>query len=110
MNYYVNPKQVSPIYREGSHSFELLKEENGCVAGCCTGITVFTTAEYPAVGVHEDQEGFIVIEGTGWAKVGDEEFRIEPEMSFLAPAGIRHCIKKDADSVSVKVFWFHAAI
>lgn len=110
MGYFVNKKNVAPVYREGQHSFELLKSENGCVAGCCSGITVYTEAEYLAPGVHEDQEGFFVLEGTGWAKVGEEEVRIEPEMSFMAPAGVEHSVKKDRDSVPVKVLWFHAAI
>lgn len=110
MKFYVNKKDVAPIQREGHHTFELLKEENGCVDGCCTGISVYTATEYPTAGVHEDQEGFVVLEGTGWAKIGDAEFPIEPEMSFLAPAGVRHCIKKAPASQPVKVFWFHAAV
>ena len=59
---------------------------------------------------HEDQEGFVVLAGRGWAKVGNEEFRMEPEVSFIAPAGVKHSIKSDEESEPVKVFWFHAAI
>lgn len=43
MNYSVNRKDKKAIYREGHHSFELLAEVNGCVVGCCTGISVYTT-------------------------------------------------------------------
>ena len=66
--------------------------------------------EYAAPGIHADQEGFIVLEGPGWAIVGEEEFRLEPETSFIAPAGTPHRIRRDPDSVPVKVFWFHAAV
>jgi quercetin dioxygenase-like cupin family protein len=51
-----------------------------------------------------------VLEGRGWAKVGDEEYRLEPEMCFIAPAGVLHCIKRDPDSEYVKLCWFHGAI
>ncbi|MDF2614646.1 MAG: hypothetical protein K0S71_2432 [Clostridia bacterium] len=110
MSFYVNKKDVEQIEGNGHHAFSLLNEKNGCIAGCCTGISVYYLEEYGIPGVHEDQEGFIVMEGTGWAKVGDEEFRIEPEVSFIAPAGVTHTIKKDTGSVPIKVFWFHAAI
>jgi hypothetical protein len=110
MRYFVNRKDVKAVEFVGHVSFPLLNKENGCVAGCCTGISVYATEEYPSAGIHDDQEGFIVLEGTGRAKVGMEEFRIEPEVSFIAPAGIAHSIKKDPDSKPVKVFWFHASI
>ena len=79
------------------------------MAGCCTGISIYTNTEYINPGVHEDQEGFLVLEGSGWAMIGSEEFKIEPEVSFLAPAGKKHSVRRDPDSVLVKVFWFHAA-
>jgi mannose-6-phosphate isomerase-like protein (cupin superfamily) len=65
---------------------------------------------YPRPQIHEDQEGFLVLEGIGWAKVGDQEFRIELETSFIVPAGVEHSIRRDKDSKSVKVFWLHESI
>ena len=29
---------------------------------------------------------------------------------IVAPAGVLHAIKKNADSCDVKVFWFHSAV
>lgn len=88
----------------------LLDSSNGCVKGCCAGTAFYSLTEYSTPGVHEDQEGFYVLEGTGWAKVGNEEFRIEHGTSFMAPAGTPHTMKRDSDSVPIKVFWFHSAI
>ena len=108
--YYVSKKDIKPEHIKGHYSYRLLDEKNGCVAGCSCGISVYTDNEYVVFGIHNDQEGFFVIEGTGKAKVGNEEFKIGPEVSFIAPACVEHSIKKDADSEPIKLFWFHSAI
>ena len=101
-------KQDSKGY--GHNGYNLLDESNGCVNGACTGISLYTALEYSKPGVHADQEGFYVIEGTGWAKVGDEEFRVEPDTSFIAPAGVPHTVKRDPNCEAVKIIWFHSAV
>ena len=73
-------------------------------------MTIFTNTDYPVAQTHEDQEGFLVVEGRGWARVGNEEFRLEPDLSFIAPAGVNHAFKKELDSKPLKIFWFHAAV
>jgi len=110
MKYYVNTKDVKAIETTGQTVYKLLNEINGCSGGCYTGITIYALSEYMTPGIHDDQEGFVVLEGTGWALVGDEEFRIEPEMSFIVPARTRHSIKREIGAEYVKVFWFHCAI
>lgn len=110
MSYNVNRKDVQGIQGEGHVSYFLLDEKNGCVAGCKTGVSVYALSEYNKPGVHDDQEGFYVVEGSGWAKVGDEEFPIEPGGSFIVPAHKEHSVKKDPDSGPLMVFWFHAAV
>lgn len=109
MKYYVCLKDVEEVQRPDYTSRYLVNEKNGCVAGCKTGISCHIKKDYPKSQTHEDQEGFFVLEGTGWAKVGEQEFKLEPEMSFIVPAGVEHTIKSDEDSESVRVFWFHAA-
>ena len=110
MNHYMNRKEIQGVRGEGHTSYFLLDEKNGCTAGCKTGVSAYELAEYNKPGVHDDQEGFYVIEGSGWAKVGDQEFRVEPEGSFIVPAHQEHSLKKDLESVPLKVFWFHAAV
>ena len=94
----------------GHISYELLTEKNGCVNGCCCGISRYTTTEYAKPGCHADQEGFFVLSGSGSAKVGDCETEIYPGLSFVAPAGVPHAIRSNDEAVPVEVFWFHAAI
>jgi len=110
MSYFVNRTDVEPERRTGHISYPMLNESHGCLRGFSSGITYYTETEYPAPGIHEDQEGFVVMEGTGWAKVGEEEHRLEPDVCFVAPAGVAHTIKRDPASDHVKVCWFHGAV
>ena len=110
MKFFTRLSDVAAIPENGHTSYEMLTEANGCVAGCCTGVSIYPEIEYSGINVHDDQEGFFVLEGSGWAKVGDQEFPIEPAVSFIVPAKTPHCIKKDPTSKPVKAFWFHSAI
>lgn len=58
---------------KGGVSYSLLNAADGCVAGFCSGISFFTAADYPQPGIHDDREGFFVMEGEWWAKVEDKE-------------------------------------
>lgn len=88
----------------------LLTEEQGCVKGCCSGVTIYEETEYGVGGIHDDQEGFLVLKGHGMVKLGEEEFPIRKGSSFLAPAGCFHAVKRDADSEAIWLFWFHSAV
>ncbi len=110
MGYWKNIREVQKTSGNGHDAYPLLTAENGCVAGCCTGVSHYILTEYGAPGIHDDQEGFYVVGGTGWAKVGDQEFPVQPGISFIAPAGVPHVIRKNPDSKPVEVFWFHAAV
>lgn len=110
MKLYVNQSDVSPVKFEDYDFLPLLTEENGCRAGCRTGLLKYTQTEYRQGGVHKDQEGFYVLEGTGKALVGDSEFPLCPGTCFIAPPGCYHSIKKDAGCDYIKLFFFHAAV
>ncbi len=111
MKYYSNSnKLIEEMNKNGGNACDVLTAENGCVAGCKAGFTFYRETEYKKPGVHDDQEGFLVLEGRGKAKFGDEEFDVYPGLVMIAPAGTPHAIKKDKDSCDVKVFWFHSAV
>ena len=84
--------------------------DNGCVAGCRAGVTYYQNTEYKKPGIHDDQEGFIVLKGSGMALIGDEEFAIEEGTAFIAPKGTPHTIKSNSNDEPVLVFWFHSAV
>ena len=87
----------------------LLGEDHGCIKGFCMGVAAYDCDDYDTPGVHEDQEGFYVVSGRGMARVGEEEFPIEPGTVFLAAKGVAHAIRKTGDE-SVKVLWAHGAV
>ena len=84
MSYFVRKKDVDGVQMEGHISYPMLTEAQGCVAGFSSGITIYTASEYPTTDVHNDQEGFVVLEGTGWAKVGENpHFSLQNRISIL---------------------------
>jgi mannose-6-phosphate isomerase-like protein (cupin superfamily) len=91
----------------GITTFRLLGEGNGCSRGCTAGVSVFTSPEYNKAGTHDNQEGFYVLEGTGWARIGSEEYPIEPATALFVPALTEHAFR--VESGPLKLFWFHAA-
>ncbi len=90
--------------------YTLLDERQGCVNGCRCGVSIYRYREYGKANAHEDQEGFLVLEGRGRAMIADEELLLEPGMCFMIPAGVFHTMKCDSGSEYCKVFWFHGAV
>ena len=92
----------------GHWSYPLLGPEHGCVNGCASGISYYANTAYIPPARHAFQEGFLVLSGRGAARVGEEEFPLEPELSFLVPAGTAHTLKSDSPEKPLVLFWFHA--
>ena len=106
---YVKMDEV--IEAEGKRTgYTLLDERHGCVNGCRLGVSVYSFDEYGVSNAHEDQEGFLVLEGRGTALIDGEELALEPGMAFMIPAGTPHAMKKAAESEYCKVLWFHGAV
>lgn len=111
MSYFVDSKiNIEQMKEAGRKSCDVLGVENGCIDGCKAGFTFVYDTEYGKGGIHQDQEGFLVVEGTGMALIGDEEQKLYPGVCMIAPAGVKHIFKKDLDCEHVKLFWFHAAV
>lgn len=109
MRYYNTKKETMEVkVGHGHSSFSLLGEEQGCMNGCCAGISYYSETEYTPIAVHEDQEGFVVLSGTGWAKIGEEEFFLEKETAFIVPKGMTHQMKSANQKETLVLFWFHA--
>lgn len=106
---YIHLEEALALRTEGRSSFRLLTDKQGCVAGCCSGITINRREEY-SFDVHDDQEGFFVLEGEGFACVDGEEFPLYPGTSFIVAAGKSHGVITKDKEVPIKVFWFHSAI
>lgn len=85
---------------------DLLFGSNGALAG----MMYCDATEYGPYGEHDDQEGFLVLEGTGTFYADGKEYRVSADTALLIPAHVIHCFKKDPDSVDMKIFYFHAAV
>ena len=106
MDCFVDVSGARPNHGEGCDSYSLLGPENGCTGLCRTGITIYYETEYLPARTHPFQEGFYVIEGTGFARVGQREFPLHPGVSFLAPADTPHTVR--CVGKPIRLFWFHA--
>ncbi len=96
------------ISGHGHGSFPLLGEEEGCTNECAAGISYYSSPEYTPPAVHDFQEGFIVLSGTGYVTIGFEEFFAEENTAFIAAAGTEHRMRCIRESEPLTVFWFHA--
>ncbi|MCE9613599.1 MAG: cupin domain-containing protein [Lentisphaerae bacterium] len=94
----------------GRRAGMLIDATQGAVNGYCMGTAYYDGTTYREPGVHDDQEGFYVLEGTGTAKVGGGEFRIRPGSAFIAAKGVPHTMKRDPESGPIKVLWSHGAV
>ena len=109
MSYYKRKQDAQELQAGHGHgSYPLLGEAQGCTNGCCAGISYYSATEYTPIAIHEDQEGFLVLSGRGWAKIGEEEFWVEPDTAFIAPKGTAHQMKSADKEETLTVFWFHA--
>lgn len=90
--------------------YTLLDESHGCVNGSTCGISLYRNKNYLKITAHDDQEGFLVLEGRGVAYIDGEELNIEPGMCFMVPAHVEHAMKAAEGCDVCKVFWFHAAV
>ena len=77
--------------------------------GAMCGMMYCDVTEYGKLNEHDDQEGFLVLEGTGHFRIDDQEVSVCPDTCILIPAHVFHAFKKDADSPDMKIFYFHAA-
>ena len=69
-------------------------------------INEFTNHEFLNPGVHDDSEGFFVLEGKGSMRIGDEEFLLTKHTAMIVPAKTPHAIKKTGEE-PLKIFLYH---
>ncbi len=91
----------------GAKFYTMFDAKNTPIELSSASLGVYPITSYPTPGIHDDHEGFYVVEGSGKAIVGEEEFDLAPGIAFYAPAGLPHAIKKDEHSVDLKIFLFH---
>ena len=110
MSYFANIAERESQRDPSLTYFRILDERNGCVNLCRCGISIYTNVEYnDPLQIGADQEGFVVLEGRGVAKVGDEERSVAPGDAFFAPVGVPRGVKTLNKDEPLRVFYFHGA-
>lgn len=55
---YITLEEALAAREEGRRSIKFLTEDNGCINGCCSGVTICSETEFnPEPGFHDDQIG-----------------------------------------------------
>lgn len=110
MKIYCHEKDARQFSSDNHFGCTLIDEQNGAKKEFGMGISCYFWNEYGKPGVHNFQEGFYVLEGSGTAKIGNEEFKIIPGSAFIAADGVPHSFKKDADVEYVKILYSHGSV
>lgn len=103
------PEWKTEVPTSVSAGQKLLGDEQGAVNGFSMGVTCNYDTEYGEPATHVDQEGFYVVSGEGFVKLGEDEYKVGPGMAFIAKAGEPHTMRKTSDE-PLKVLWSHGAI
>ena len=99
-----------PTDAAARHTGNIIDPSTGATRGFCLGVGYYDAAEFGKMGIHDDQEAIYVLEGTGTASVGGQEFPVRPGTAFYVAPGTPHTIRRDPRSGPVKVLWTHGAI
>ena len=99
-----------PTDLAGRHTGNIIEASCGATKGFCLGVGYYDSDEFGTPGVHEDQEAIYVLEGTGTASVGGQQFPVQPGTAFFVGPMAPHTIKRDSASGPVKALWTHGAI
>ena len=88
---YITLEEALAAREEGRRSIKFLTEDNGCINGCCSGVTICSETEFNP-------------------EPDNEEFEVKAGDSFIALPGVRHTMKTVDSEKPLKVFWFHSGI
>ena len=57
---YITLEEALAAREEGRRSVKFLTEANGCINGCCSGVTICSETEFnPEPGFHDDRRDFL---------------------------------------------------
>lgn len=75
---YITLEEALAVREEGRRSIKFLTEANGCINGCCSGVTICSETEFnPEPGFHDDQEGFFVLKEMDLSDLTTKSLRLK---------------------------------
>ena len=102
----IDPANIQPRVKEGVSTRPLLNKDTPTDALNIGHITIDPGAQQH-LHMHEDEEAWIVLEGSGVVHLGDTEHAVRRGMAAHAPAGTPHCFK-NTGSVPLVIVFIHA--
>jgi mannose-6-phosphate isomerase-like protein (cupin superfamily) len=102
----IDPAKVQPRVNDGISGRPLLNKDTPTDTLNIGHMTMDPGAQQRPH-AHEDEEAWIVLEGSGVVRLGDIEHPISQGMVAYAPAGTVHCFK-NTGSVPLAVVFIHA--
>lgn len=103
----LNADEVKAVERgSGIRSIPLFGGENAGVK-FATGMTVFPPGGAIVLHSHNVDESVTVIEGSGRAEIGGEEFAVRRYTTTYVPAGVNHRFINTGDG-QMRIFWIYA--
>lgn len=90
----------------GATSDPCFEDGESPIPGVYAMRNLFTAAEYPEPGVHDDHEGFYVVSGRGWLLIADQEYELTPGTAMFAPAKTPHAIKSSGGELEIFIYHF----
>jgi mannose-6-phosphate isomerase-like protein (cupin superfamily) len=99
----INPANIQPRVNQGISARPLLNKDTPTDTLNIGHMTMEPGAQqHPHA--HEDEEAWIVLEGSGVVRLGDTDNPISQGMAAHAPAGTVHCFKNTSSTPMVVVF------
>ena len=109
MKHYRNKEDAVLTETDAKHGFwKMMDEKTGCGSKVWSAIGYNADTEYHFGAVHDDMEVFLVLEGSGWAMIGEAVLPIKMFPCYVAPAGVRHGTRSDSEEHPLRLYWFHA--
>lgn len=91
----INEEDVKKIKSFGHWGKPLVcKNAFNIQSGFELGVSVYDTNDFPKPKIHEDEEAIYIIEGEGYARIGDKEVRLRQGTAIYIPPKTPHCIKR----------------
>jgi mannose-6-phosphate isomerase-like protein (cupin superfamily) len=75
-----------------------------------TGMTMIGPGSAIPMHFHNCEETVLVLEGSGFAEVGDEVYPVGPMDTTWIPPNVPHRFRNGSSEVPLKIFWVYASV
>ena len=106
----LRPNELPAVDRGGGNKTIPLVSRAVGSTQMLTGITVIGPGSAIPRHYHNCEETVLVIEGHGWAEVGDDVHEVGPTDTSWIPANVPHRFRNGSQDAVLKIFWVYASV